>query len=61
MEDEILTKTDASEFCGWCFEMDADVLEHASSHTFWHEDCFAIAKLFFDDLAPKQAKDPRNR
>ena len=45
-EDEVLTKTDADadanadEICGWCFARDGEVLEHASSRTFWHEDCY---------------------
>jgi len=34
MEDEVLTKTDADEICGWCFARDGEVLEHASSRTF---------------------------
>ena len=52
MEDEVLKNTAADEVCGWCFARDGGVLEHASSHTFWHEDCFERAKDCHDYLPP---------
>ena len=61
MEDEVLTKTDADEICGWCFARDGEVLEHASSRTFWHEDCFKLAKDCYDRLPPKRTKTSDRR
>jgi len=38
-----LEETIGEHTCDWCFSRDEDVLRHAKSGTFWHEDCAEAA------------------